>query len=117
MQWNVVGEPWNLLTFNFVVALLLLVCAGVLLVRRDYALGTYTLLAVLLALSSGSLQSMGRYALVVFTVLLAGDDGALRASCGGFLELCGPHRNSSRLAAGTSASRVETSKRSMSQQK
>ena len=65
-QWHIVGEPWNLLAFNFAVAILVLVCAVALLVRRDYALGAYTLFAVLLALSSGSLQSMGRYALVVF---------------------------------------------------
>jgi Gpi18-like mannosyltransferase len=65
-QWHVVGEPWNLLSFNFAVAVLLLVCAAVLLVRRDYAFGAYTLLTVLLALSSGSLQSIGRYAIVVF---------------------------------------------------
>lgn len=66
LQWQTVGEPWNLLTFNFAIALLLLVCAIALLVRRDYALGLYTLLSVLLPLSSGSLQSIGRYAIVVF---------------------------------------------------
>jgi Gpi18-like mannosyltransferase len=69
-QWHVAGEPWNLLAFHFAVAVLLLVCAVALLVRRDYALGVYTLLAVLLALSSGSLQSMGRYAVVVFPLFL-----------------------------------------------
>ena len=65
-HWNVVGEPWNLLTFNFVVAVLLLVCAIALFIRREYALGAYTLLAVLVPLSTGSLQSIGRYAVTVF---------------------------------------------------
>jgi Gpi18-like mannosyltransferase len=65
-QWYVAGEPWNLLTFNFLVAVLLLVCGIALIIRRNYAFGTYTLLAILLALSSGSLQSVGRYAVVVF---------------------------------------------------
>lgn len=65
-QWNAVGEPWNLLAFNFAVAVLLLVSGVLLLVRRDYALGAYALLTVLVALSSGSLQSIGRYAIVVF---------------------------------------------------
>ena len=37
-----------------------------LLLRREYASGTYVLLSVLLPLSSGSLQSIGRYAAVVF---------------------------------------------------
>lgn len=65
-NWREVGEPWNLLAFNFAVALLLLVSAALLLVRRHYALGAYAMLSVLLALSSGSLQSIGRYAIVVF---------------------------------------------------
>lgn len=65
-NWREVGEPWNLLAFNFAVALLLLVSAALLLVRRQYALGAYAMLSVLLALSSGSLQSIGRYAIVVF---------------------------------------------------
>lgn len=66
LNWREVGEPWNLLAFHFVVALLLLACAVTLLVRRQYSLGVYAMLSVLLALSSGSLQSIGRYAIVVF---------------------------------------------------
>jgi Gpi18-like mannosyltransferase len=65
-QWHVVSEPWNLLGFHFLITLLLLTSAIALFLRRDYAMGMYVLLAVLVALSSGSLQSMGRYALVVF---------------------------------------------------
>jgi len=65
-HWWIVGEPWNLLTFNFIIAILLLVCAIVLFVRREYAFGAYTLLSILLPLSTGSLQSIGRYAVVVF---------------------------------------------------
>jgi hypothetical protein len=60
------GEPWNLLALNFCVAALLLVAGLVLLAKRNWALGAYTLASVLVPLSSGSLQSISRYALVVF---------------------------------------------------
>ena len=42
----------------------------VLLKRRQYALATYTLLTVLVALSSALLQSQARYAMVVFPVYI-----------------------------------------------
>lgn len=58
--------PWNLVAMNFAIALLLLIAGLVLLVRKQYAFGTYALLATLLPLSSGSLQSIGRYALAAF---------------------------------------------------
>lgn len=65
-----VGEPWNLLALNFAVAVLLFVVAGAWCLRRQWAFGAYTLLSVLLPLSSGSLQSLSRYALVVFPLFL-----------------------------------------------
>lgn len=65
-----VGEPWNLLALNFAVAILLLAGAVAFLLRRQWAFGAYTLLSALLPLSSGSLQSLSRYALVVFPLFL-----------------------------------------------
>lgn len=61
-----VGQPWNLITLNFVVTLLLLGAAVVLLAGRRWSLGAYALAAVLLPLSTSSLQSIARYALVIF---------------------------------------------------
>jgi Gpi18-like mannosyltransferase len=61
-----VSEPWNLLALNFAVALLLFVAGCALLLARKWPLGAYVLVSVLLPLSSGSLQSIARYALVVF---------------------------------------------------
>jgi len=67
---NAIGEPWNLIVLNFLVALLLLVVAGVLLARRGASFGSYALVSVLLPLSTGSLQSIARYGLVVFPLFL-----------------------------------------------
>ena len=67
---GVISETWNLLIFNFAVAILLFVCAAALIRRGSWAFGLYALLSVLFALSSGSLQSLGRYALVVFPLFL-----------------------------------------------
>jgi Gpi18-like mannosyltransferase len=68
---SVVGEPWNLIALNFAAALLILSAAVWWLIRRQWSLGAYTLLSLLLPLASGSLQSMGRYAAVVFPVFIA----------------------------------------------
>lgn len=67
---NAVGEPWNLVAFNFFAAVLLLIVAGVLLARRQWSFGAYALVSVLLPLSTGSLQSIARYALVAFPLFL-----------------------------------------------
>jgi Gpi18-like mannosyltransferase len=65
-----VGEPWNLIAMNFAFALLVL-AAGIGLIRqRRWDLGAYTLASLLLPLSTGSLQSLGRYAVVVFPIYL-----------------------------------------------
>jgi Gpi18-like mannosyltransferase len=61
-----VGSAWNLVTLNFLIALLLVVAAIALLVRRQWSMGAYTLASVLLPLSTSSLQSIARYALVIF---------------------------------------------------
>jgi anaerobic C4-dicarboxylate transporter len=49
---------------------MVVVCAVVLFKRRQFALATYTLLSVVLTLSSTLLQSQARYAMVVFPVYL-----------------------------------------------
>jgi Gpi18-like mannosyltransferase len=65
------SRPWNFVTLHFAVAALLLV-AGVAMTitRRPKWLGLYTLASIALPLSSGSLQSIARYALVVFPLFL-----------------------------------------------
>ncbi len=61
-----VGEPWNLLALNFFAAALLLIAGLVMLAQRKWAFSAYTFASVLVPLSSGSLQSISRYALAVF---------------------------------------------------
>ena len=56
---------------NFSAVAIALACGIVLLKRRQFALAAYTLLAVLVALSSALLQSQARYAMVVFPVYMA----------------------------------------------
>jgi Gpi18-like mannosyltransferase len=68
---SVIGEPWNLIALNFIAALLILAAAIWFLARRDWPLGVYALLSLLLPLSSGSLQSMARYAAVAFPLFIA----------------------------------------------
>ncbi|HWW61300.1 MAG TPA: hypothetical protein VN181_08030 [Thermoanaerobaculia bacterium] len=63
---SAVSEPWNFRAFHFLVALLLVMAGIAWLARREWAFGVYTITSVLLPLSSASLQSMARYALVVF---------------------------------------------------
>ncbi|HKS23484.1 MAG TPA: hypothetical protein VJZ76_11845 [Thermoanaerobaculia bacterium] len=66
-----IGEPWNFLALNFAAALLILAAAVWWLARRQWSLGAYTLLSLLLPLASGSLQSMARYAAVLFPLFIA----------------------------------------------
>jgi Gpi18-like mannosyltransferase len=68
---SVAGEPWNLIALNFIAALLILAAAIWFLARSDWPHGSYALLSLLLPLSSGSLQSMGRYAAVAFPLFIA----------------------------------------------
>jgi hypothetical protein len=76
---SVVGEPWNLIGLNVLAAVLLLL-VGIAFVRaRRWEWASYTLASLLLPLSSGSLQSLGRYALVVFPVYLWGAVAGRRA--------------------------------------
>lgn len=64
------SEPWNLIAMNFGFGLLLLVAGIALLLQKRWELGAYTLASLLLPLSTGSLQSLGRYAVVVFPLFL-----------------------------------------------
>ena len=61
---------WDFKLLNFLAVSIALACGVVLLKRRQFALAAYTLLAVLVALSSGLLQSQARYAMVIFPVYM-----------------------------------------------
>jgi hypothetical protein len=62
----VISKPWNFVALN-VAAGLLMIAAGVsFLIRRQWSFAAYTLLSVAVPLSSGSVQSLARYALVDF---------------------------------------------------
>ena len=71
LQWPLsVSTPWNFAALN-VAAAVLLVIAGVGLLReKRWPLAAYTLLAVAIPLSTGSLQSLARYSMVVFPAFL-----------------------------------------------
>jgi hypothetical protein len=66
-----VAAHWDFRLLNFSAVALALACGIALLKRRQFALATYTLLVVLVALSSALLQSQARYAMVVFPVYMA----------------------------------------------
>ncbi|MFZ1219379.1 MAG: mannosyltransferase family protein [Chthoniobacterales bacterium] len=65
-----IAAHWDFRLLNFLAAVFGLIAGGVLVGRRQFALGAYTLLSVLLALSSSLLQSQARYMMVVFPVYL-----------------------------------------------
>jgi Gpi18-like mannosyltransferase len=64
-------EPWNFHLLNAGSALLCLFCVYVLARRREWALAVYAFLAIFLPLSSGLLQSLDRYALIIFPMFMA----------------------------------------------
>ena len=68
---SAIGEPWNLIGMNFLAAAVFAAAACWWLARRQWSLGAYALLSLLLPLSAGSLQSMSRYAAVVFPLFIA----------------------------------------------
>lgn len=65
-----IAVHWDFRLLNFLAAVLALVAGGVLLRRGQFALAVYTLLSVLVALSSSLLQSQARYMTVVFPIFL-----------------------------------------------
>ena len=66
-----VAEPWNFNLLNAVAVLLVFFGVYVLIKRREWALAAFALISVLLALSSGMLQSQDRYALANFPIFIA----------------------------------------------
>jgi hypothetical protein len=74
--WEYVKSPleinwrWDFRFLNFLAALLAFGCAVVLFKRRQWALGVYTLLCVLIPLSAMRLQSLIRYIMVAFPIFI-----------------------------------------------
>jgi hypothetical protein len=62
----VVSKPWNFVALNVAAGLLMIVAGISFLIRRQWSFAAYTLLSVAVPLSSGSSQSLARYALVDF---------------------------------------------------
>lgn len=67
--WLIIA-PWDFRTVNFAGAVLALGCGAWLMKQRRWALGLYTLICVMAALSSLVLQSQARYAMVLFPMYL-----------------------------------------------
>jgi len=63
-----IAVPWDFRLVNFTGASLALICGAWLIKHRQWALGLYTLLCVIAALSSLVLQSQARYAMVLFPI-------------------------------------------------
>lgn len=74
-----IAAHWNFRLVNFLAVTLALACGVVLLKRRQYSLAIFTLLSLLVALSSALLQSQARYAMVVFPVYIVLADWGRRA--------------------------------------
>jgi Gpi18-like mannosyltransferase len=68
---HLILEPWNFHLLNAASALLCLFCVYLLLRRREWALAVYAFLAIFLPLSTGILQSLDRYALIIFPMFMA----------------------------------------------
>jgi Gpi18-like mannosyltransferase len=64
-------EPWHFNLLNAASALLCLFCVYLLLRRREWALAVYAFMAIFLPLSTGILQSLDRYALIIFPMYMA----------------------------------------------
>jgi hypothetical protein len=62
----VVSKPWNFVALNLAAAILMTAAGCSFLARRQWSYAAYTLLSVAVPLSTGSLQSIARYALVDF---------------------------------------------------
>jgi hypothetical protein len=62
--------PWNFKVVNFSAALLGLVCFVFLLRKRDWSLAAFTALSLLAPLSTNNLQSLARFTMVMFPVLI-----------------------------------------------
>jgi hypothetical protein len=72
-QWEfsfIASRPWNFVLLNAAAALFLIVAAIDLARRRQWAFAIYVAAAVAIPLSTGSVQSIARYAVVVFPAFL-----------------------------------------------
>ena len=63
--------PWNIQLLNAAAGVLCLVCVYILARRREWAFAFYTFMCVAMPLSSGMLQSLGRYTMGFFPVFIA----------------------------------------------
>jgi Gpi18-like mannosyltransferase len=68
---HIIIEPWNFNLLNVASALLIFVCVYILVRRREWALAVYAFVSIFLPLSSGILQSLDRYALIIFPMFMA----------------------------------------------
>jgi hypothetical protein len=66
-----VAESWNLHLLNAACVLLCFVCIYILVRRREWAFALYTLMSIILPLSSGVMQSFERYTMGFFPVFIA----------------------------------------------
>jgi hypothetical protein len=66
-----VAVPWNFLSLNFAAAVLTFVCVYLLIRRREWSLAVYAFLTIVIPLSSNTLQSVGRYTIVIFPIYIA----------------------------------------------
>jgi hypothetical protein len=65
-----VSVRWDFRLLNFAAAVLALCCGGILLKRRQWALGLYALLCIIAPLSAMHLQSTARYVLAAFPIFI-----------------------------------------------
>lgn len=68
---HTIAEAWNVYVLSTGAAVLCLVCIYILIRRREWALALYSLMSVMLPLSSGVTQSLGRYTMGFFPVFIA----------------------------------------------
>jgi Gpi18-like mannosyltransferase len=66
-----IAESWNLHLLNASCVLLCFACIYILVRRREWALAVYTLISIILPLSSGVMQSFERYTMGFFPVFIA----------------------------------------------
>ncbi|HKV37339.1 MAG TPA: mannosyltransferase family protein [Pyrinomonadaceae bacterium] len=68
---HVIADPWNIYLLSTGAAVLCFICIYILTKRREWALALYTLMSVIIPLSSGVTQSLGRYSMGFFPVFIA----------------------------------------------
>jgi hypothetical protein len=66
-----IAESWNVHLLNASCVLLCFACIYILVRRREWALAVYTLISIILPLSSGVMQSFERYTMGFFPVFIA----------------------------------------------